>query len=134
MTRFASLLLAVAAAAALPSSGMAVPSDWARAAPVHVDLSSFKFSPGTIHMKAGQPVLLHLVNTSSGGHDFTAREFFAAASVRPADAAKLRKGAIALRGHQSAEIALVPKAGRYPLRCGHSFHSTLGMKGTIVVD
>ena len=134
MTRSAPFLFALAAAAALPSSGLAGQADWARAAPVHVDLSSFKFSPGTIHMKAGQPVLLHLVNNSSGGHDFTAKEFFAAASVRPGDAAKLRKGAIELKGHQSAEVALVPKAGRYPLRCGHMFHSTFGMKGTIIVD
>ena len=132
MTR--SKFLPLALALALPASLSAGEPDWGRAAPVHVDLSSFKFAPRTIHMKAGQPVLLHLVNTSSGGHDFTAKEFFAAASIRPGDAAKIAKGSIELAGHRSAEVALVPKAGRYPLRCGHAFHSTLGMKGAIVVE
>ena len=131
MTRIAPLFLALAAAA--PAASAPGEPDWNRAMAVRVDLSSFKFAPRTIELKAGQPVLLRLVNTGSGGHDFTAREFFAAAIVRPADAARIREGAVELGSRETAEIALVPRAGRYRLRCGHAFHSTLGMKGTIVV-
>jgi plastocyanin len=133
MTRLAALLLALAAAGPAPAAGGGAEPDWGKAAPVRVDLSSFKFSPRTITLKAGQPVLLRLVNSGSGGHDFTAREFFAAAAVRPADAAKIRNGVVDLGGGETAEIAMVPRAGRYRLRCGHAFHSTLGMKGAIVV-
>jgi uncharacterized cupredoxin-like copper-binding protein len=132
MTRFAPSCLAAALAAS--SSGIAAQADWSRAERVRVDLSSFKFAPRTIQLRAGQPVLLHLVNKASGAHDFTAREFFAAATIRPADVAKIRKSSIELAGRRTAEIALIPKAGRYPLRCDHAFHSTLGMKGTIVVQ
>ncbi|TFI60296.1 copper-binding protein [Sphingomonas parva] len=133
MTRSESLMLA-SLALTFPAATLAGQPDWSHPMPVHVDLSSFKFAPATIRLKAGQPVLLHLVNASSGGHDFTAKDFFAAASVRSSDAAKISKGSIEVAGHQSAEVALVPKAGRYSLRCSHAFHSTLGMKGTILVQ
>jgi plastocyanin len=32
------------------------------------------------------------------------------------------------------DVAVIPAAGRYPLKCTHIFHSMFGMKGTIVVD
>lgn len=120
------LLPAAAAGAQAP--------DWAHAPRVEVRLSSFAFAPSTLHLRAGRPVVLHLVNVSSGGHDFTAPAFFAAAQMRPQDRAAVGKGRIQLRGGQSADIALVPRGGRYPLKCGHAFHKTLGMSGRIVVD
>jgi plastocyanin len=129
-----SFLVLVAAFLTLPVGAAAAEPDWAGATRVDVALSSFKFAPQTLRLRAGQPVVLHLVNTGSGGHDFTSPEFFAAADVRGSDAGKIRKGEIDLRGHQSVDIALRPKAGRYKLRCGHAFHSTLGMKGAIVVQ
>jgi uncharacterized cupredoxin-like copper-binding protein len=97
-------------------------------------LSSFDFTPSTLHLKAGRPVVLHLVNSGSGGHDFTAPAFFAAARIRPQDRAFAGKGSIDLRGGQSVDVALVPKAGTYPLKCSHAFHKTFGMSGRIVVD
>jgi plastocyanin len=127
MTRlrlYACLLLAVPAAIA------AQPADWARAQRVEVKLSSFDFTPSTLHLRAGRPVVLHLVNTGSGGHDFTAPAFFAAAQVRNGTG----KGSVEVRGHQSVDVALVPKAGTYPLKCSHAFHKTFGMTGRIVVD
>ena len=36
--------------------------------------------------------------------------------------------------HQSADVVLVPRAGRYPLKCGHTLHKTFGMSGQILVD
>jgi uncharacterized cupredoxin-like copper-binding protein len=44
------------------------------------------------------------------------------------------EGDVDLRGHETADVALVPKAGRYPLRCTHAFHKMFGMSGEIVVD
>ena len=108
--------------------------DWASAQRVEVRLSSFDFTPSTLRLRANRPVVLHLVNTGSGGHDFTAPDFFAAARVRPRDRRSVGRGRIELRGHQSIDIALVPKAGTYKLKCSHAFHKTLGMAGRIVVD
>lgn len=131
MTRLRHFALALLA---LPAAAAAQAPDWAHAQRVEVRLSSFDFKPSTLHLRAGRPVVLHLVNTGSGGHDFTAPDFFAAAQVRPRDRRTVGKGDIDLRGRQSVDIALVPKAGTYPLKCSHAFHKTFGMTGRIVVD
>ena len=52
-----------------------------------VELSNFKFSPAIIQLHAGTPVVLHLANTGSGSHNFTAPQFFAAARLDPQAAA-----------------------------------------------
>jgi plastocyanin len=130
----ARLRLIACISALLPTAAAAQPADWADARRVDVQLSSFAFTPSTLHLRAGRPVVLHLVNTGSGGHDFTAPRFFAAAQLRPQDRAAVGKGSVELAGHRSADIALVPRAGRYPLKCSHTLHKTLGMSGEIVVD
>jgi plastocyanin len=128
-----SLLLAGLAALACAVPSAAQP-DWGQAPRVAVALSSFKFAPQTIRLRAGQPVVLHLENTGAGGHDFSAPAFFAAAQVRQQDAAKVAGGKVDVVGHASVDVALVPKAGTYTLRCTHSLHTMFGMKGTIVVQ
>jgi plastocyanin len=127
MTRFHHFAVALFA---IPAAASAQAPDWAHAQRVEIQLSSFDFTPSTIHLHAGRPVVLHLVNTASGGHDFTAPAFFAAAQVRR----PVGKGSIEVRGGQSVDVALVPKAGNYPLKCSHAFHKTFGMTGRIVVD
>jgi uncharacterized cupredoxin-like copper-binding protein len=124
------LALLAAAVAASPAAAQ----DWARAQRVEVRLANFSYTPKAIHLKAGQPVILHLVNTASGGHDFTAPGFFAAAQVRAQDRGLIEEGSVEFRGHATHDVALVPKAGRYPLRCSHTFHKAFGMSGEIVVD
>ena len=121
-------ILAATAAPAQPAP------DWSHARRVDVNLSNFAFSPKTIHLRAGQPVLLHLTNVSSGGHDFTAKQFFAASVIRAQDRAAIRGGSVEVGKRRSVDVALVPRAGRYPLKCGHTLHKTFGMSGEIVVD
>jgi uncharacterized cupredoxin-like copper-binding protein len=121
-------------AAALAAPAAAQAPDWAHASRVDVTLANFSYSPKTIHLRAGRPVVLHLVNSASGGHDFTARQFFAAAAVRPQDRGAIAGGSVELKGRQSRDVGLVPRAGRYPLKCGHAFHKMFGMTGEIVVD
>jgi uncharacterized cupredoxin-like copper-binding protein len=118
---------------ALSAPAAAAP-DWSRAGRAEVKLANFSYAPRTIHLRAGHPVILHLVNTASGGHDFTAERFFAAAEIRPEDRGKVGEGEVELKGGQSADVGLVPKAGRYPLKCSHAFHKMFGMSGEIVVD
>ena len=48
----------------------------------------------TLHLRAGRPYRLEVHNAASGGHDFTAPEFFAAARIAPADAAKVAGGLV----------------------------------------
>lgn len=112
---------------ALPAATAAQPP----AATVEIALSSFDFTPSAIHLRAGAPVVLHLVNNGSGGHNFSAPEFFAAARdvSGPVDHGKVEVG-----GHRSVDIRLVPAAGHYRLRCTHMMHTAFGMSGEIAVD
>ncbi|HEY0413988.1 MAG TPA: cupredoxin domain-containing protein [Allosphingosinicella sp.] len=128
------LALAAAATAAAAFATPALAQDWSHAQRVEVRLANFSYAPKVIHLRAGQPVVLHLVNTASGGHDFYAPAFFAAAQVRAQDRAQIDDGSVDFGGRESHDVALVPKAGRYPLKCTHAFHKMFGMTGEIVVD
>jgi plastocyanin len=100
---------------------------------ITVRLSNFAFEPDHLRLRAGVPVRLRLVNESSGGHDFSAPEFFAASSLLPGSSAP-PNGDVAVGSHQTVEIAVVPRLlGTYPLKCTHFLHSFFGMHGTIEV-
>jgi len=79
--------------------------------------------------------VLHFVNTAKGGHDFSAKAFFAAAEVAPEDRALVAKGSVELSGGQSADVHLTaPAAGSYEAHCSHFMHASLGMTGMILVQ
>ena len=98
---------------------------------VEVRLSNFAFTPRTIRLRAGQPVTLHLVNTSRGGHNFAAPEFFAAAS---GVSGPVQRGKVELGRGQSVDVRLTPARGHYRLRCTHTMHTAFGMSGEIEVE
>jgi plastocyanin len=98
---------------------------------VEVRLSSFSYTPEEIHLAAGQPVTLHLVNTGSGGHNFAAPEFFAAAG---AVSGPVVNGKVEVGSHGAVDVTLTPAAGHYRLRCTHTLHTAMGMSGEIVVE
>lgn len=98
---------------------------------VEVRLSSFDFTPSTIRLAAGRPVVLHLVNEGRGGHNFSAPEFFASARNVTGP---VRDGTVEVAGRQSADISLTPARGSYRLRCTHTLHTAFGMTGEIVVE
>jgi len=133
-TLAAALLLSACATTHPIQPKLASPAvDFAQANTVEVRLSSFRFTPESITLEAGKPVALHIVDTASGGHDFTAPEFFAAAQIAREDAATVTEGQVELHGGQSATVHLVPAAGTYKLTCTHFGHDALGMSGTIIV-
>ena len=99
---------------------------------VEVRLSSFDYTPEVIRLRAGEPVTLRLVNTSGGGHNFSAPAFFAASRLL-AGADTIREGKIEVRSRQAVTVRLVPARGDYRLRCTHTLHSALGMRGRIIV-
>jgi uncharacterized cupredoxin-like copper-binding protein len=115
-----------AAAAQLPRSNVA-PA-------VEVELSDFQFSPRSIHLRSGDRVVVLLANRTGSGHNFSAPEFFAAAQVDPASMSHVQHGTVEVPKHSTVAIVLVPAAGRFLLKCSHPLHSTLGMKGVIVVE
>jgi plastocyanin len=98
---------------------------------VEVQLSSFAFNPRTLALTAGRPIILHLVNAGGGGHNFSAPQFFAAAT---GVSGPVHDGTVDVPGHQSVDIRLTPSRGSYRLRCTHMMHSTFGMNGTITVE
>jgi plastocyanin len=98
-----------------------------------VTMENFKFTPNIVQLKAGVPAILHLINNASGGHNFTAPEFFAAAKIAPASQALVHNGVVEVPKHSSVDVALTPAAGQYPLKCSHTLHAAFGMKGSIQV-
>jgi len=98
---------------------------------VEVRLSSFDFTPNEIRLRAGEPVILHLVNAGRGGHNFSAPQFFAAAR---GVSGPVSRGAVEVGSHGSADVRLTPAAGHYRLRCTHSLHTAFGMTGNITVE
>ncbi|MXO59202.1 copper-binding protein [Altererythrobacter salegens] len=109
-------------------------TDFGRAERIEISLSNFAFAPSDIQLSAGKAYELVLTDTASGGHDFTAPEFFAAAKIKASDASKVASGQVELSGGQSVTIDLVPTAGNYKLTCTHLGHVALGMSGTIKVS
>ncbi|WP_404479563.1 cupredoxin domain-containing protein [Novosphingobium sp. BL-52-GroH] len=100
-----------------------------------VQLSNFQFSPSTITLDHGRAYALRFENLASGGHDFAAKDFFAAATIPEADRGRIVGGAISLKGGQSVEVHLVaPPTGTYKVRCTHFMHGAFGMTGKIVVQ
>jgi plastocyanin len=121
----------LAAAVALPFAFVAPAAAQSGVPAQTIQVWSFGFAPHPIHLAAGQPVTLAFVNQSGGGHDFTAKEFFASSRIT---AGAAPDGEIELRGHETKTITLVPRAGTYKAHCSHFMHSTFGMTDEIVVN
>lgn len=122
-------ILALALLVPLPALARDAPAPAPRV--VAVRLSSFAFEPRAIALTAGQPVTLHLVNSGGGGHNFSAPQFFAAATNV---SGPVRDGSVEVPGRQSVDITLTPSPGTYQLRCTHTMHTAFGMRGTITVE
>ena len=103
-------------------------------AKVTVTLANFSFSPADLHLRAGHRVTIHFVNEGSGGHDFTAEEFFAASIMDAASRAHVIKGRASLGKGESSDVTLTPRAGTYKVHCSHFGHAALGMTGKVTVD
>jgi len=100
---------------------------------VDIALSNFKFTPNRIALVHGQSYVLHL--TSSGGHSFAAKEFFAAATMPAADRALVKDGKVELNSSKAVDLHFTaPKAGSYPIKCTHLLHASFGMTGVFVVS
>jgi len=109
-------------------------AEFGGARPVNLSLATFRISPQILELKAGQRILLRVANDSPIAHDLTAPDFFARSQVSTGDQSKIRDGRIALQPHEGVVLALIPRVGRYAVKCSHPFHNMLGMHGVILVD
>jgi len=116
---------------ALLSIATVAPAATAADAPgrLTINVSSYSFIPNPIQLAAGKPVTLTIVNQSGKGHDFTAKEFFAASTITKGAAPG---GKVELAAHETKSITLTPRAGNYPVHCSHFLHASMGMKAEII--
>jgi uncharacterized cupredoxin-like copper-binding protein len=128
---FRSVTFGFALALALPSSTIAAPAG----EQVDVVLSNFSFAPNMLRLQRNTAYTLHLMNSASGGHSFSAPELFAAAQIAPEDASKIANGRIEIPAGQAVDIHLMPMtAGSYAIVCTHFLHQTFGMRGSAVIE
>lgn len=129
------MLRMLAVAALISSLGAASTASRAETVTVDVVLSDFSFTPSTLRFQHGGHYLLRLSNRGSGGHNFTAPEFFAAVEIDSNDLKDVKKGKIEVPKDQSVDIGFTAvKPGTYRIKCSHFLHSGFGMKGTAVID
>ena len=102
---------------------------------IQVTLSNFSFAPNMLRLQRNMSYVIHLVNSASGGHSFSAPGFFAAVAVAPEDRSKIVNGKVEIPAGQTVDITVTPMmAGSYPIVCSHFLHSTFGMKGEAVIE
>lgn len=123
------------ASLAFASLLLAGPAGAQSAQQIDVSLTNYAFTPDTLTLHSNTAYRLHLVNNGTSGHSFSAPEFFAAATIAPGDAAKIKDGTIEVAKGQSVDVTVTPtRAGSYEITCTHFLHATFGMKGTLVVQ
>jgi uncharacterized cupredoxin-like copper-binding protein len=102
---------------------------------LQITLSNFSFNPNSFRLQRTMTYAIHLTNSASGGHSFSAPGLFAAVTVAPEDRAKIVNGKVEIPAGQTVDITVTPMmAGSYPIVCSHFLHSTFGMKGEAVIE
>jgi plastocyanin len=96
-----------------------------------INIANYSFMPKPIQLAAGRPVTLTFVNRSGGGHNFSAKAFFASSTIT---AGAAPDGKIELAGHETKSITLIPRTGNYEAHCSHFLHASMGMTDQIVVS
>ena len=100
---------------------------------VTVTMTDFAYAPDHLVLRAGVPTRLHLVNTTGGGHDFSAPKLFAASELGEG-AVLVRDGSVEVAKHASVDVVLTPRMpGRYDVVCTHPLHELFGMSGGVEV-
>lgn len=111
LSRFAALLILLA----LPLAGCGSGDG-----SITIKTDSMSFMKDEVHVKAGQPVTLHVVNQDGYSHAFDIDEFDIHASL-PAKA--------------TFDTTFTPtEPGRYRFYCGSPGHAAAGMEGVLVVE
>jgi len=133
-----SMVLVLAAAICAVDVGIAqtapVP-DWAIASQIDVQLSNFSFAPAQLALQHGKAYRLHLVNSASKSHNFSAPKLFSTSLVADADRSKVEDGAVEVGPGETVDVELEPlQQGTFEIECTHFMHAMFGMKAKMIVS
>ena len=130
MAKFASAIAVMVIAPLFASLALAQ-----TAQPINVSLADYAFTPSALNLTVGVTYHLHLTNSGTKNHNFSAPQFFAASQIAADDQAKIKDGGVAIDSGQAVDIDITPsQAGSYALTCTHFMHNMMGMHGTITVQ
>lgn len=106
---------------------------WSKADVVLVEMREYAFQPGRIMLRRGVPTRLHLVNSGTEIHDFTAPEFFKTVELRTPAVVGSSTIGVSVAPHEEKDVALIATLpGHFRLIC--SDHDWAGMTAEIVVE
>jgi uncharacterized cupredoxin-like copper-binding protein len=127
------LALLLALPFCLPAMRAAEGADrWAGAEVVSVTMVDDRFEPAQVSFHSGRPTELRLANRGKDLHEFTAPEFFRAATLRNRRPLSNAGAEVVVQPGKSVSVWLIPgKPGRYALICAD--HDWDGMIGSITV-
>ena len=128
------LLPILALAFAAPAAAQPPEPEWRTAVEQDVLLRLYAYEPREIHLAAGRPVRLYVVNQSQAALDFSAGAFFRAVRLRPRDADIVRRGGFRLGPGERRAVDLVAPAGHYHARSSSLYRRLLGMSAEIIVE
>ncbi len=133
--RYAGAVFGLGACAAVSFGAHAQDAiDWSKPVQVDITMWSYDFAPSQISLQRGAVYRLHLMNTSSKGHNFDAPQLFAASTIAPGDRDKIGDGAVEVGGGTAVSVEFVPATpGTYAIDCSHFLHAMLGMRATAIV-
>ena len=92
----------------------------------------YKFVPNHLTFQHGIRYRLHMENHGKETHEFTAPDFLQQSEIRDPSAVNADRTEILVQPGEQKDVYLVPRRGRYPLRCAD--HDWAGMTGEIVVE
>jgi uncharacterized cupredoxin-like copper-binding protein len=129
------LRLAVLAAGGLVVAAWGAPGPARPQEPelVTVVMTEYAFQPSELRFRQGVAYRLHLENRGRELHEFTAPDFFKAATVANPRVLVQDGREVVLQPGEQKDVELVPeRAGRYDLRCAD--HDWAGMIGEITIE
>jgi uncharacterized cupredoxin-like copper-binding protein len=133
--RGAGLIAGIVGLAGFLGSSAAAPAaavDWAKARPVTVVASEYKFTPNHIVFRRGVAYRLTVANRGTELHEFNAPQFFKTITMRDAAALNVDRTEIDVQpGQQKVLYFIARHDGNFRLICPD--HDWAGMTGTIRV-
>ena len=129
-------LLALAAAAILPTTAPAIAAPPAPEKVVTVVMAGRHFHPQVIRLTRGQHYRILLVNRDDTGHNFDSKGFFSHASIGPEGVGEqaVHEGLITVPAHDTVGFDVTPTSpGPYNLTSSVALDAVSGMQGQILV-
>jgi uncharacterized cupredoxin-like copper-binding protein len=110
----------------------AAKTDWARAAPVVVVATEYRFEPRHLVFRRGIVYRLTVANRGHELHELTAPDFYEAIRLRNADGLNPERSEIAVRPGEQKDLYFVAlRTGHFAMWCAD--HDWAGMTGDITV-